>query len=115
MLFFIQIDSEGLIYMNINKKMDLNFYSLVKAIQPNIKAEEVKRLKQLIINNLNGTGACSIGTMAQRLNSRKKPVTIAILTAIAEILHVWDHTVIKQALLQFSLNYSKRGCHNEHQ
>lgn len=99
--------------MQNNKKIDLNFYSIVKAIKPQISDEEVKRLKQLIINNLNSTGACSIGTMAQRLNSRKKPVTIAILTAIAEILHVWDHTVIKQALLQFSLNYSKRGCHND--
>lgn len=99
--------------MQNNKKIDLNFYSIVKAIKPQISDEEIKRTKQLIINNLNGTGACSIGTMAQRLNSRKKPVTIAILTAIAEILHVWDHPVIKQALLQFSLNYSKRGCHND--
>lgn len=99
--------------MQNNKKIDLNFYSIVKAIKPQISDEEVKRLKQLIINNLNSTGACSIGTMAQRLNSRKKPVTIAILTAIAKILHVWDHPVIEQALLQFSLNYSKRGCHND--
>ena len=113
MLFFIQIDSEGLIYMNINKKMDLNFYSLVKAIQPNIKAEEVKRLKQLIIEHLCNIGTYSAGTMVQRLNSRKKPVTIAILLAIAEILHVWDHPVFKSAMIQFSMNYSKRGCHND--
>lgn len=99
--------------MDKEKNLDLNFYNLVKAIQPNIKAEEVKRLKQLIIEHLCNTGTCSAGTMIQRLNSRKKPVTRAILLAIAEILHVWDHTVIKQALLQFSLNYSKRGCHND--
>ena len=97
------------------KEMDLNFYNLVKAIQPNIKDEEIKRVKKLVIDHLSTTGTCSAGTMIQRLNSRKKPVTRAILLAIAEILHVWDHTVIKQALLQFSLNYSKRGCHNEHQ
>lgn len=95
--------------------IDLNFYSLVKTIKPSFTDEEVKRLKQLIIEHLCNTGTCSAGTMIQRLNSRKKPVTRAILYAIAEILHVWDHTVIKQALLQFSLNYRKRGCNNEHQ
>ncbi len=95
--------------------IDLNFYSLVKTIKPSFTNEEIKRTKQLIIEHLCNTGTCSAGTMIQRLNSRKKPVTRAILLAIAEILHVWDHTVIKQALLQFSLNYSKRGCNNEHQ
>ena len=101
--------------MDKEKNLDLNFYNLVKAIQPNIKDEEIKRVKKLVIDHLSTTGTCSAGTMIQILNSRKKPVTRAILLAIAEILHVWDHTVIKQALLQFSLNYSKRGCHNEHQ
>ena len=101
--------------MDKEKNLDLNFYNLVKAIQPNIKDEEIKRVKKLVIDHLSTTGTCSAGTMIQRLNSRKKPVTRAVLLAIAEILHVWDHTVIKQALLQFSLNYSKRGCHNEHQ
>jgi hypothetical protein len=101
--------------MDKEKNLDLNFYNLVKAIQPNIKDEEIKRVKKLVIDHLSTTGTCSAGTMIQRLNSRKKPVTRAILLAIAEILHVWDHTVIKQALLQFSLNYSKRGCNNEHQ
>ena len=101
--------------MDKEKNLDLNFYNLVKAIKPSFTDEEIKRTKQLIIEHLCNTGTCSAGTMIQRLNSRKKPVTSAILLAIAEILHVWDHTVIKQALLQFSLNYSKRGCHNEHQ
>ncbi len=101
--------------MDKEKNLDLNFYNLVKAIQPNIKDEEIKRVKKLVIDHLSTTGTCSAGTMIQRLNSRKKPVTRAILLAIAEILHVWDHTVIKQALLQFSLNYRKRGCNNEHQ
>ena len=95
------------------KEMDLNFYNLVKAIQPNIKTEEVKRLKQIIIEHLCNIGTYFAGTMVQRLNSRKKPVTIAILLAIAEILHVWDHPVFKSAMIQLSMNYSKRGCHND--
>ena len=99
--------------MDKEKNLDLNFYNLVKANKPSFRDEEIKRTKQLIIEHLCNTGTCSAGTMIQRLNSRKKPVTRAILYAIAEILHVWDHTVIKQALLQFSLNYSKRGCHND--
>lgn len=98
-----------------SKNLSLNFYCLVKAIKPSFTDEEIKRTKQLIINHLNGTGACSTGTMIQRLNSRQKPVTRAILFAIAEVLHVWDHPVIKQAMIQFSLNYSKRGCQNENQ
>ena len=101
--------------MDKEKNLDLNFYNLVKAIKPSFTDEEIKRTKQLIIEHLCNTGTCSAGTMIQRLNSRKKPVTRAILTAIAEILHVWDHPVFKSAMIQFSLNYSKRGCHNEHQ